>query len=124
MVSQPSLCRYCESSDVERYGTQSGSARFKCKHCGRIFKIEYIYRACEPNVKEHVMEMTTNGRGVRDTARVSGIAKNTVITTVKKFQEVVTVNSFLGSRQFAIEIRQLVDSPIISHAQEPKNEWQ
>jgi transposase-like protein len=84
MVSQPVLCRYCQSSDVVRYGTQSGSARLKCKDCGRIFKTEYVYRACEPDVKDQVVEMATNGSGIRDTARVLGIAKNTVISTLKK----------------------------------------
>jgi transposase len=75
MVSQPILCRYCESSDVVRYGTQSGSARFKCKQCGRIFKTEYIYRACEPDIKEQVVEMSINGSGVRDTAACSELLK-------------------------------------------------
>jgi transposase len=84
MVSQPLLCKYCESSDVVRYGTQSGATRFKCKQCGRIFKSDYIYRAYEPDVKDQVVEMASNGSGIRDTARVLGIAKNTVISTLKK----------------------------------------
>ncbi len=82
MISQLILCRYCQSSNVVRYGTQSGSARLKCKDCGR--KTNYIYRACEPDVKDQVVEMATNGSGIRDTARVLGIAKNTVISTLKK----------------------------------------
>jgi len=84
MASIPVLCRYCESSSVVRYGTQSGSARFKCKCCGRIFKTEYVYRACEPGVKDRIVEMALNGSGIRDTARVLGIGKNTAISTLKK----------------------------------------
>lgn len=84
MVSQPILCRYCESSDIVRYGMQSGSARFKCKQCGRIFKTEYTNRASEPHVKDQIVEMAMNGSGIRDTARVLGVAKNTVMATLKK----------------------------------------
>jgi transposase len=84
MVSQPVLCRHCKSSDIVRYGTQSGTPRFKCKDCGRVFKTEYLYRAYEPDIKEQIVEMAMNGSGIRDTARVLGIAKNTVLSTLKK----------------------------------------
>ena len=41
------LCKYCNSSEVVRYGTQSGRSRFRCKECGRIFKTDCVYRAYE-----------------------------------------------------------------------------
>ena len=84
MAYLPVICRYCQSEDVVCYGTQSGAARFKCKHCRRIFKTEYIYRACEPGVKEQVVDMALNGCGIRDTARILGIGKNTAMATLKK----------------------------------------
>jgi transposase len=84
MASQTIYCRYCESSQVVRYGTQNGLPRFRCKSCGRIFKTEYIYRAYEPGVKDQIVEMVLNGSGTRDTARVLGIGKGTVTATLKK----------------------------------------
>jgi transposase len=84
MAHQLVQCKYCESSEVVRYGTQSGSPRFRCKHCRRIFKTEYVYRAYDSGVKDQIVEMAVNGSGVRDTARVLGIGKNTVISTLKK----------------------------------------
>jgi len=36
------------------------------------------------SVKQWRLEMAINGRGLRDTGRVSGINKNTVIRTLKK----------------------------------------
>jgi transposase len=84
MAHQLILCKYCESSAVVRYGTQSGLPRFRCKDCGRIFKTEYLYRAYEPGVKDQIVDMAINGSGVRDTARVLGIGKGTVIATLKK----------------------------------------
>ena len=84
MASQLISCKYCNSSDVVRYGTQSGHSRFRCKLCGRIFKTEYIYRAYEPGVEDQIVDMALNGSGVRDTARVLGIGKNTVTAKLKK----------------------------------------
>jgi transposase len=84
MATQVILCKYCDSSDVVRYGTQSGHPRFRCKHCGRVFKTEYTYRAYEPGVEDHIVDMALNGSGVRDTARVLGIGKSTVIAKLKK----------------------------------------
>jgi transposase-like protein len=74
-------CKYCGSSDVTRYGTQSGHSRFRCKEYQRIFKTEYTYRAYEPGVKEQIAERAVNGSG---TARVLGIGKNTVMSALKK----------------------------------------
>ena len=37
-----------------------------------------------PGIKRQVVEMAINGSGIRDTGRVLGINKNTVISTLKK----------------------------------------
>ena len=84
MAYQLVPCKYCRSTDVVRYGTQSGHPRFRCKECCRIFKTEYVYRVYEPGVKEQIAEMAVNGSGVRDTARVLGIGKNTVISELNR----------------------------------------
>ena len=78
------LCKYCNSSEVVRYGTQSGRSRFRCKECGRIFKTDYVYRAYEPGVKDQIVDIAMNGGGIRDTARILGIGKTTVISALKK----------------------------------------
>lgn len=44
----------------------------------------YCYKAYDPGVKGKVVDMALNGSGVRDTARVLEISKNTVIATLKK----------------------------------------
>ncbi len=46
--------------------------------------LKYRYKAYEPGVKEKIVEMAINGSGVRDTGRVLGISKTTVINTLKK----------------------------------------
>jgi len=46
--------------------------------------LAYRYKACEPGVTERIVEMAINSSGIRDTARVLKINKNTVINTLKK----------------------------------------
>lgn len=46
--------------------------------------LDYRYRAYQPGIREQVVDMALNGSGIRDTARVLGINKGTVISTLKK----------------------------------------
>jgi len=46
--------------------------------------LKYRYREYEHGIKKQVVEMAINGGGIRDTARVLKITKNTVISTLKK----------------------------------------
>jgi transposase-like protein len=46
--------------------------------------LNYRYKACQPKTEERIIKMAINGSGIRDTARVLGIHKNTVMRTLKK----------------------------------------
>ncbi|OQX12488.1 MAG: hypothetical protein BWK73_14890 [Thiothrix lacustris] len=46
--------------------------------------LTYRYKAYQPGIKTQVVDMAINSSGIRDTARVLGIAKGTVISTLKK----------------------------------------
>ena len=60
-----------------------------------------------------IADIAMNGGCILDTARILGIGKNTVIATLKKSSaEVVAVNPYIGSRETAVEIRHLFDSPM------------
>jgi len=50
----------------------------------KTFMLDYNYKACEYGMTERIVEMAINGSGIRDTARVLKINKNTVINTLKK----------------------------------------
>ena len=119
MAYEVVLCKYCNSSEVVRYGTQSGRSRFRCKTCCRIFKTDYVYNAYKPGVKEQIADMAMNGSGIRDTARVLEVGKNTVISTLKKKSaEVEPSNPYVGSREISVEIRHLIDPAINVQADE------
>jgi transposase-like protein len=64
-----------------------GMQRYRCQNpsCpAKTFMLAYRYKAREPGIKEQVVDMAINGSGIRDTARVLKINKNTVIRTLKK----------------------------------------
>ena len=81
-------CPHCQSDAVVKYGkTSNGKERFRCQQtvqCGRTFLRSYAYPGCLPTVKQKMVEMTLNGSGIRDIARVLQVGPNTVIKELKK----------------------------------------
>src|SRR4029453_15964411 len=81
-------CPHCQSGEVVKYGTAAnGKDRFRCQnadHWGRTFIRAYTYQGRLPQVKRQIVEMTLNGSGVRDIARVLQISPTTVIRELKK----------------------------------------
>jgi len=84
VIRQILKCRYCESSKLIKAGKQSGQQRVRCKSCNKIFQLNYSYEACKAGVTEKIEQMAHNGNGIRDTARLLGINKNTVLSHLKK----------------------------------------
>lgn len=70
--------------------------RYRCQNneCAtQTFMLKYRYKACESGIKKIVVEMAINSSGIRDTSRVLGIHKNTVISILKsKEDSLVQVN--------------------------------
>lgn len=85
---QQITCPKCDSNHLIKAGkSNSGVQRYSCRNqecTTHTFMQKYRYKAYEPGVKEQVIEMAINGSGIRDTARVLHINKNTVIATLKK----------------------------------------
>jgi len=88
MAVEAVRCPHCQSEEVVRYGRASnGKERFRCQQserCGRTFIRAYAYPGRLPAVKQQIIEMTLNGSGVRDIARVLQVGPNTVIKELKK----------------------------------------
>jgi transposase-like protein len=79
------VCPDCEQGDLVKNGhSENGTQRYRCKSCGKSFQLDYSYQAWQPGMKEKIDEHTLNSSGVRDTARVLNINKNTVISHLKK----------------------------------------
>ncbi len=81
-------CPHCGSNQVTRAGkSSSGEQRYRCRNsdCSTVtFMLNYLYKGYEPGIKKQAVDMALNGSGIRETARVLGINKNTVISTIKK----------------------------------------
>lgn len=84
----PVECPYCHSTNVAKHGKSSnGKRRYRCcnEDCPRLtFSLKLDYQGLKPEVKKKIKEMTVNGSGIRDTARVLGVSTSTVIKELKK----------------------------------------
>jgi len=81
-------CPHCQSSEVVRHGKSSnGKERFRCLEAEcpyQTFSLNLGYPGRNREVKQQITEMTLNGSGVRDIARVLQISTSTVIRELKK----------------------------------------
>ncbi len=88
MVFIPVLCPYCHSDRVSKRGkTDTGKQRYRCHNPAcphQSFLLILTYKGRLPEVKQQVLELSLNGSGVRDTARVLHISSTTVIHELKK----------------------------------------
>jgi len=88
MVFEPIHCPDCQSINVVRHGkTAERKQRYLCRNqdCSRrTFVKHYSYRAYDSEVKQKIAQMAINGSGMRDTARVLKISRNTVTQELKK----------------------------------------
>ncbi len=85
---QEVTCPHCGSHSIMKSGKSArGIQRYRCQQqdCStKTFMQDYRYKAYEPGIKEKIVEMAINSSGIRETARVLNVNKNTVIRTLKK----------------------------------------
>ena len=88
MVLISVLCPHCHSDQVIKGGkTKAGQQRYKCQNtdCPHYsFQLDLLYKGRAPAIKDQIVDMSLNGSGIRDTARVLKIRTTTVIHTLKK----------------------------------------
>jgi len=81
-------CPDCLSTDIVKRGkTRQGKQRYQCRNseCVRCtFILEYTYQGRIREKKEQMVEMSLNGGGIRDIARVLKVSPTTVIEEIKK----------------------------------------
>ena len=88
MVHKLVACPYCQGDQIGRRGkTDTGKQRYRCQNeeCShQSFLLDPAYKGRLPEIKQQVIEMSLNGSGIRDTARVLQISMATVINALKK----------------------------------------
>src|SRR2546426_7096237 len=81
-------CPNCHSADVVQYAKQAnGTQRYRCNNRDgprTICLLQYRDKGRRPAVKQPIVDLTLNGRGVRDIVRVLRVSSATVIDGLKK----------------------------------------
>lgn len=85
----PVECPTCKDKKlIVKFGqTSNGKQRFLCQNqiCEtNTFIINHQNKGWTPEIKEKIIDMTLNGSGIRDIARVLNISTTTVISEIKK----------------------------------------
>jgi len=108
-------CPHCDSEQIVKRGkTRRGTQRYLCQNTACItgsFLLDYRNRGCLPEVKQQIIDMSLNASGVRDTARSLHISPTTVLSELKKKEEVLeAVNTAvlrtLNPEKVAVDIAQ------------------
>ena len=88
MVHKLVACPYCQGDQIGRRGkTDTGKQRYRCHNedCSRqSFLLDPAYKGRLPEIKQQGIEMSLNGSGIRNTARVLQISIDIVIRELKK----------------------------------------
>jgi transposase-like protein len=88
MAFEPIHCPTCHGVAVVKYGkTSDGKQRFRCQNStcqGATFIHNYTYQGLLPEVKRAIVDMSLNGSGIREIARVLRVSPSTVIHELKK----------------------------------------
>ncbi len=81
-------CPDCHSTDVAKHGSSAeGKKRYSCNNSEclrRTFILDNSHPGRTRSVKHQIVEMSLNGSGVRDIARVLHVSPSTVIRELKK----------------------------------------
>ena len=80
-------CDYNIDHVIKGGKTKAGQQRYKCQNADcpcYSFQLNLLYKGRVPAIKEQIVDMSLNGSGIRDTARVLKISPTTVINELKK----------------------------------------
>ena len=89
MVLIAMKCPHCESDNVMKHGISAvGKQRYLCRNegCGKTFQNDYKHKGYNPRTRSEIYFLTVNGNGIRAIARILGIDKGTVISTLRSFE--------------------------------------
>src|SRR5215831_4632125 len=102
MLLQVLHCPHCQGTDIVRHGqTRQGKQRYRCREqrcAGRTLLLDYSYAGQSLEVKRQSVDMALNASGIRDTARVSHVSTNTVMTERKKRNLISTQSTMQSYR--------------------------
>src|SRR4029453_10443673 len=88
MILQVLHCPNCQGTNVIRHGTtRQGKQRYRCQETvcqGGPFLLDYTYAGHSAEVKQPIVDMAMNARGMRETAPGGHVSPPPVIKARKK----------------------------------------
>ena len=82
------LCPYCQSESIVKSGKNcNGKQRYQCKYCHKRVITDYTYKAYLLDTDSKIIQLTKEGLGIRNTARVLG---NSVTTLLKRILQIAS----------------------------------
>jgi transposase-like protein len=81
------VCPRCsEAHYVIRNGHSSSDAQlYRCNQRLKTFELNYRYNGAKSETHQAIVDMTMNGSGCRDTARIIRISINTALCHLKNY---------------------------------------
>jgi len=82
-------CAKCQAEEqqVKNGMNPSGSQRYKCKECGRVYTPEANPRGYDQSKREQALKLYVDGLNLRRIGRILGITHQTVANWVKAQSE-------------------------------------
>jgi len=83
------LCKLCGSGSLVKNGIVSGKQRYKCKDCGRTFRIGDNREKYAISVKLRVMKYYLRGTGIRTIEANEGISSPIILKWIRNFSKII-----------------------------------
>ena len=86
------LSQHCGSESAVKNSFVCGKQRYKCKNCGKTFRVGDNRKKYDISVKMRVMKYYLRGTGIRTIEANEGISSPLILQWIRKFSSIVTQN--------------------------------
>jgi len=99
-------CSRCNGAAVKNGRSKAGVQRYSCKECKKYWQANYLYKACEDYVDQHIMALKKESCGMRSISRILKISLVTVIKRIKDIAKTI-VRPFAISKGKEYEVDEM-----------------
>ena len=102
-------CKRCndEKNQIKAGKTRSGSQKYKCKVCGKVYTPNPKRRSYSEEVKKQAIKLYMEGNSGRAVGRILGIGKNMCLYWVRKYAKTIKEKEVANERVEVIEMDEL-----------------
>ena len=102
-------CKRCndEKNQIKAGKTKSGSQKYKCKMCGKVYTPNPKKRSYSEEVKKQAIKLYLEGNSGRAVGRILGIWKNMCLYWIRKYAKTIKEKEVANERVEVIEMDEL-----------------